>query len=66
MCYSKTKSNQFVWDICGDVIVDNLLKQNGYVINYPEKVEDNEEFEFGGELFVMKKKCIAKEDDVTL
>lgn len=66
MCYSTTKSKQFVWDICGDVIVDNLLKQNGYVINYPEKVEYNEEFEFGGELFVMKSKCITKEDDVTL
>lgn len=66
MCYSTTKSKQFVWDMCGDVIIDNLLKQNGYTIHYPEKVDRDEEFEFGGELFVMKEKCILEEDDISL
>lgn len=66
MCYSTTKSKQFVWDMCGDVIIDNLLKQNNYIIHYPEKVDEDGEFEFGGELFVMKEKVILKEDDLSL
>lgn len=28
LCYKKNNSKQFVWDIVGDVIVDNLLKKN--------------------------------------
>ena len=39
LCYSSSGGKQFVWDICGDVIVENLLEKNGHSINIPEKVE---------------------------
>ena len=58
ICYSSNKSKQFTWDICGSVIVDNLLCKNGYIINYPE-ADENGEIEFGGMKFIMKAKQIG-------
>ena len=35
LCYaSKKGSKQFAWTICGDTMIDNLLKRNNYIINY--------------------------------
>lgn len=59
LCYSGEKSKQFAWDICGNHIIDNLLRKNDHIINYPVHVEDNGEFEFGGEQFVMRRKTIT-------
>lgn len=61
MCYSTTKSKQFVWDMCSDTIIQNLLRKNNYLIHYPTHVESDGDFEFGGEQFVMKTKNV-KED----
>lgn len=35
LCYNSNGSKQFVWDVCGDVIVKNLLELNNYTINIP-------------------------------
>lgn len=56
ICYKTKKSKQFAWDICGDVIINNLLKKNNNMIWYPEVVETNGEFKFDGVEFVMKVK----------
>lgn len=56
LCYSSSRSKQFVWDICGDVIIKNLLKRNGNMINYPVLTKTNGEFEFGGEQFIIHHK----------
>lgn len=61
LCYDSNKSRQFVWDICGDIIVNNLLNKNKNIINYPMMVKSDGEFEFGGEQFVMVQKTL-KED----
>lgn len=53
LCYSSSKSKQFAWDICGEVIIDNLLDKNEHMINYPALVKSDGDFEFGGEQFVM-------------
>lgn len=56
ICYSSSKSKQFVWDICGQAIIRNLLEKNNFTINYPTLVETDGEFEFGGEQFVISQK----------
>ncbi len=62
LCYPSSKSKQFAWDICGEVIVENLLAQNNHTINYPTLVETNGEFEFGGEQFIMCQKKFREDD----
>ena len=53
ICYMKSKSSKrFVWDMCGDIIVDNLLERNNYCFTYPVQ-DKNGEFEFGGLQFKM-------------
>jgi hypothetical protein len=64
LCYSTTKSKQFAWDMCGDVIIENLLEKNDFTINYPLKVDKDEEFKFMGEKFVMHKKKYKGGDEL--
>ena len=54
MCYQTEKSKQFAWDICGEVMLNNLAKLNNNKIKYPELVESDGEFDFCGKQFVMK------------
>lgn len=65
MCYTTNKSKQFVWDICGDTIVNNLLKRNNYIINYPMQ-DSNGEFKYNGIKFKMVSKTIKEDDDLSL
>lgn len=62
LCYSSSKSKQFVWDICGEVIIENLLEKNDNIINYPVLVKSDGEFEFGGEQFVMCQKKYEEDE----
>ena len=64
ICYSSSKSKQFAWDICGEVIIDNLLEKNNNTIIYPMLTKTNGEFEFGGEQFVMCKKQFKGGEDL--
>lgn len=64
MCYPTSKSKQFVWDICGNVIIDNILQKNNNIISYPVRVLKNGDFEFGGEEFVMCKKIYKESDEL--
>lgn len=61
ICYSSNSTKQFVWDVCGDEIIGNLLMRNGGMINYAER-DDNGEIEFGGERFTMKRKEVVNYD----
>ena len=43
LCYaSKKGSKQFAWAICGDTMIDNLLKRSNYIINYPVQSEEGD------------------------
>lgn len=54
LCYSKSNtSKQFAWDVCGDMIIQNLLKRNNYKITYPTLDPDGD-IEFNGMKFSMK------------
>jgi hypothetical protein len=50
LCYQNNSSKQFAWDVCGDIIISNLLKRNDYQIQYPIQ-DENGDIEFGGEKF---------------
>jgi hypothetical protein len=61
MCYSNNNnSKQFAWDICGDVIIKNLLKNNNYEINYPTLCKSGD-INFNGQCFKMEKAKINVE-----
>lgn len=63
ICYSSNKSRQFAWDICGKTIINNLLKKNDYIINYPVYSNGIGEFEFGGYFFQIHKKKLKEDDE---
>ena len=44
LLYDKPNSKGVVWDMCGDIIIDNLLKKSNYWIKYPEASCDGVEF----------------------
>lgn len=52
LCYPHNKSKQFAWDLCGGVIIENLLKLNNYQITYPQMDKDGD-IEFSGQKFKM-------------
>lgn len=60
LCYKSSKTKQFVWDICGEQIIKNLLIKNNYTVNYPE-IDDNGDIEFNGYKFTMKQKQFSED-----
>ena len=65
LCYSSSKSKQFAWDICGEVIIENLLDKNDHMINYPVLVKSDGDFEFGGEQFIMCQKKYEEDEELS-
>lgn len=63
LLYDKPNSKGVVWDICGDTVVDNLLEKAGYMLEYPEVVEENEEFSCCRKKFKMKSLYVGGESD---
>ncbi|GLB24865.1 hypothetical protein LXJ15735_11060 [Lacrimispora xylanolytica] len=63
MCYTTNKSKQFVWDICGETMINNLLKKNDYVVNYPVLTEGHGEFEYAGESFIMNQRKQREDEE---
>lgn len=61
LCYKSRNDKDIVWFVCGDVIIDNLLKNNNDNMYYPQKVSSDGEFWCGGHQFVMKKIRIGGE-----
>lgn len=55
LLYDKPNAKGVVWDMCGDVIIDNLLCKSGGILEYPETVYDDEEFHCCRKKFKMKK-----------
>jgi len=61
LCYKNNYSKQFAWDICGDVIIKNLLVRNNNIVQYPI-ADDKGNIEYGGEKFSMFIKDIKELD----
>ena len=53
LCYNTTKSKQFAWDLCGNIMIRNLLKHNNYTLQFPLQSEDGD-FAYKGLTFKME------------
>lgn len=58
LCYQDSRSKQFVWDLCGHTIFQNLLEKNGGVIRYPVPDETGDLY-YHGQRFSLKKQELA-------
>ena len=50
LCYRKSSTKRFAWEVCGSDIIHNLLKKNDYKLQYPQH-DPNGEIVFCGERF---------------
>ncbi len=53
LCYTTNKSKQFAWDLCGNIMIRNLLKHNNYTLQFPLQSEDGD-FTYKGLTFKME------------
>lgn len=63
LLYDKPNAKSVVWDMCGDVIIDNLLEKSNYMIQYPEKTDAYEEFHCCRNKFKMKSLYVGGENN---
>jgi hypothetical protein len=65
ICYSSNKSKTFAWDIAGEQIFQNIVKNNNNTICYPVK-DDNGDIDFCGNKFSLHTQKIGGDSDVNL
>ena len=65
VCYTSNKSKTFAWDIVGEQIFYNVLRNNNYIIRYPIK-DENGDIDFCGNKFSLYTQQIGGELDVDL
>jgi hypothetical protein len=63
LCYTSNKNKTFAWDVIGEQIFENVLKNNGHIIQYPIK-DDNGDIEFNGKRFSLYAQKIGGDSDV--
>jgi len=63
ICYSGRADKEIVWTLCGNTIIENLLKKNNNNLYYPKRVDDNGEFECCGYNFIMTKLKVLGGDE---
>lgn len=54
ICYTKSSTKRFAWEMCGDEIIRNLLRRSGGMISYPT-IDPDGDIEYGGEKFSLQK-----------
>lgn len=60
LCYRKKSTKQFVWSMCGDVIIQNLFVRSGNTISFPVR-DDAGDVVFNGRRFRVE--TVRMEDD---
>jgi hypothetical protein len=63
LCYTSNKNKTFAWDVAGEQMFNNVLKNNGYTITYPIK-DVNGDIEFNGNRFSLYTQRIGGDLDV--
>lgn len=53
ICYKKSSTKRFAWEMCGDEIIQNLLVRNNGVLTYPT-LDANGEVSYCGNRFTVK------------
>ena len=65
-CLSISNKNKtFAWDVAGEQIFNNVVKNNNYIITYPVK-DKNGDIEFCGNKFSLHTQQIGGDLDVNL
>jgi hypothetical protein len=59
----KRLDKEIVWTICGETIIENLLKKNNHNMYYPKRVDSDGEFECCGHHFMMEKFKVTEGDN---
>lgn len=62
LLYDKPNAKSVIWEMCGDVIIDNLLEKADWNISYPEAVNQDEDFGCCRKRFKMKHINVRGED----
>ena len=60
MCYKKSNTKQFAWDVAADAILENLLKRNNWKMAYPV-LDENGDIEYRGERYSMTRMVVNDE-----
>ena len=63
LCYKSSSGKRFVWKICADEIIKNLLMSNNHMISYPTKCS-NGDISYGGQTFIMQTKKVEDEQNI--
>lgn len=63
LCYQIESLKQFAWELCGDVILRNLLRRNNATVSYPRLVDRDGEFTYCGREFVMTRLAVKEAND---
>lgn len=63
VCYTTNKNKSFAWEVAGEEIFNNVLKNNGCILNIPVKDNDGD-IEFGGQRFALHAVQIGGDLDV--
>ena len=50
ICYQRSSTKRFAWNMCGEEIIHNLLEKNNYTYHYPT-LDPGGDIEFGGKRF---------------
>lgn len=62
LCYETNVDKDFVWDLCGDIIIKHMLDKSDHVIHYPSRVDRDADFECCGKKFQLKECHITDAD----
>lgn len=65
LCYTTGTTKRFVWDICGEEIIENLLEKNNSLISYPVKCEDGD-IVYCGERFCVLTQEVDRENELDI
>lgn len=57
ICYRRSNTKSFAWDMCGDEIIENLLNEHEGRISYPV-LDSQGDITFGGLRFSLKEKVL--------
>lgn len=63
ICYNKDSTKRFVWNMCGDIIIGNLLYNNDNVVTFP-KLDPNGDIEFRGNRFTEVSVIVSQDEDI--
>ena len=53
ICYTRSGTKRFAWSMCGEEIIDNLLRKNNNTIAYPT-LDENGTLEYCGNRFTVE------------